>query len=72
LADQRPFASVAAVTVVSWPPVVRHVDPLAFQAAAAPVIARNEVEGVALEVSIAGFVRRPRRPTCCTISPRSA
>jgi predicted GNAT family acetyltransferase len=41
---------------------VRHDDPLAFYAAAAPVIARNEVEGVALEVSIAGFVRNPPKP----------
>lgn len=42
--------------------VVRHDDPLAFLAAAAPVIARNEVEGIALEVSVAGFVRNPREP----------
>lgn len=44
------------------PSVVRHDDPLAFHAAAVPVISRNEVEGVALEVSIAGFVRNPPRP----------
>lgn len=47
---------------LSMPAVVRHDNPLAFHAAAAPVIARNEVEGVALEVSIAGFVRNPPKP----------
>lgn len=49
-------------TLISLPPVVRHIDALAFHAAAAPVIARNVVEGVALEVSIAGFVRNPPKP----------
>lgn len=44
------------------PAVVRHDDPLAFHAAASPTIARNVVEGVALEVSIAGFVRNPPKP----------
>lgn len=46
-------------TPVSRLSVERHVDPLAFLRAAAPVLARNQAEGVALEVSIAGFVRNP-------------
>lgn len=39
--------------------VVRHADALAFHAAARPVIERNEVEAVALEVAVAGFLRNP-------------
>ncbi len=61
MGDQCCPGSEPRVTVLvsRLPGVLRHVDPLAFQEAAAPVIARNEVEGVALEVSIAGFVRNP-------------
>ncbi|MFO1396510.1 MAG: GNAT family N-acetyltransferase [Burkholderiales bacterium] len=44
------------------PSVVRHRDARAFHAAAQPVLNRNVVEGVALEVAIGGFIRNPPQP----------